>query len=136
MLYFDTTIVFTKTSISSDNIKVYKRSDNGIIQTDTFFTPSERKDISVRAVLKSDNIYYLYGSMQSNNKDYLVCCMTNGKKVTECRRHDKPDHNELISLLETQDNNLLIIGWCYKRNEQTGNLYKYMSLIKFKKFGK
>ena len=135
MLYFDTTIIFTKTNISSDNIKVYKLSDKGINQTDSFFTPSERKDIRVRAVLKSNNIYYLYGSMQSNNKDYLVCSMTNDYKITECRRHDKPDYNELISLLETQDKNLLIIGWCYKRNEQTGNLYKYLNLIKFKKFG-
>jgi hypothetical protein len=135
MLYFDTSIVFTKKNLAGDNIKVFKLSNTGINQTDSFFKPSDKKDIRVRAVLKSDNIYYLYGSIQSNDKDYLVCSMTDDYKIIECRRHDKPDYNELISLLETHDKNLLVIGWCYKRNEQTGNLYKYMNLIKLKKFG-
>ncbi len=135
MLYFDTTIIFTKTNIRSDDINVYQLSDTGINQTDSFFTPSKRKDIRVRGVLKSENNYYLYGSMQSNNKDYLVCSMTNDYRIIECRRHDKPNYNESITLIETQDKNILIMGWCYKRNEQTGNLYKCMNLIKFKKFG-
>ncbi|QEC67251.1 hypothetical protein FRZ67_08065 [Panacibacter ginsenosidivorans] len=135
MLYFDTSIVFTKTNLGSDTIKIYKLTNLGVDRTDSFSIFSERKDIRIESVLNTSKNYYLYGSMQVNNKDYLICSMTKDYQITECRKHDQPDYNNLVSLMETHDKELLIIGWCYKRNEQTGKLYKYMNLIKFKKFG-
>lgn len=135
LLFFENDLVFSETKLGSDLIKIKKLSDSKLVLIDSFRIQSERNDLRIESLLKTDSLFYLYGSISINNRDYLICSMNNEYQVTDYRKYERDEYNYMVKLIETYEGNLMIVGWCYRKNGKTGNLYKYMNLVEIKKFG-
>lgn len=135
LLLSENDLVFSETKLGSDLIKIKKLSGSKLVSIDSCRIQSERNDLRIESLLKTDSLFYLFGSISINNRDYLICSMNNEYHITNYRKYERAGNNYPVKLIETYEGNLMIVGWCYRKNEKTGNLYRYMNLVEIKKFG-
>ena len=131
LLLSENDLIFSETNYESDVLKIKKLSDSQLVLIDSIKMPF--KDIRIESLLKTDNLYYLSGSIWTWN--YLICSMNNEYLITDFRKYERDKYSHLVKLIETYDGNLMIVGWCYGKNKKTGYPYTYMNLVKCKKFG-
>ncbi|HET6558605.1 MAG TPA: hypothetical protein VFG54_14900 [Prolixibacteraceae bacterium] len=132
LLLSENDLVFSETKLKSDSITIKRLVDSKLVSVDSFSIQSERNNILIESLLKTDSLFYLFGSVSG---DYLIYNMNKEYHITDYRKYERDESNYPVKLIETYDGNLMIVGWCYRKNEKTGNLYKYMNLVEIKKFG-
>lgn len=129
LLFYENGLV-TITSYSKGDLVLYKAGE----KIDSTQIKSADQDVRIEKVINHQTNHLILGSNHDNNRDYLLIKLNSDLKFDGYWTYPRDEYNEIRGAVVSNDDQILIIGKCYKeKNEESNRLVTYINLIKVKK---
>ncbi|HUZ61434.1 MAG TPA: hypothetical protein VMU83_21845 [Hanamia sp.] len=71
----------------------------------------------------------------AGNRNNIIYILNDNQSILKYKYYNSNAYTKINALCESYSGNLLLVGWSYVRNTETGKLYQVTTLTEFRKFG-